>query len=159
MIRFQRREVAGLWIDPVCYEPSCIQAGCEEEVSCGVDVEGAGLLFGGLMSRGRQLSCRAIDRETGDAVVAPVRNVEESARGRDVDLCTIVFTLVTFGKRGQRLKGLQGSRCGVEAVGCDARAVFVRGVADLFFGVEEDVPGSRGYLRSDDRNLTGRERT
>src|SRR4030095_4434455 len=74
-----------------------------------------------------------------DAVVATVRCVQESPRGRDLNLGTGVPFRVTCWQGGDRLQSRQRSRSSVEAIAGDTAALLVGKVEDVLGGMKAKV--------------------
>ena len=95
------------------------------------------------MSDGCQPAAGPVDRETRDAIVAPIRGVKEPPGRRDLDLSTGTAATEVVGQSGYRLERRQGPRRAVEVVRRYAASLFVGEVNNVNARMETEVPRSR----------------
>src|SRR5262249_31558806 len=83
-----------------------------------------------------------ICREDGDAVVAAVGTVDETAIRGDRDLCHCAVIGEVARQRRHDLERLKSAAFGVEAVGRDRAVEFIKYPHDRKFWMEREVAGS-----------------
>ena len=90
-IRLQGSESTGIAVDPVRCQSVRLRTGGEKEMALRVQAEGAGHRLGCDPANGRQPPLSA-HRKAGDAVVPPIRHVEQMPRGGELNL-RVVFQM------------------------------------------------------------------
>src|SRR5207244_1084769 len=101
-----------------------------QEAAVRVEVEGARRRLRRGVPAGGETAVRRADTETGDAVVAPVGDVQGAAAGVQADLRTGVVPPEVRRQGRDRLERLQCARLGVPLVGRDAAALLVDDIGD-----------------------------
>ena len=110
-------------VDAVGSELAGGGTGGEDELTGGVQAESAGDGLGGGVAH-RSQAALGIDGETGDAVVAPVGDVEKISGRGELDLGTGIAEVYAFGQGGDGLHCGEGSGVG-DLVGGYAGALLV----------------------------------
>src|SRR5216684_5736372 len=98
-------------------------------------------------------------RQSGDTVVASVRDVQESPRRCEVNLGAGVTFGVPRGQRRDRLYSGEGARCSVQAIARNTAALLVRKVDEILSGMKTKVARTNGFRRLDPEGRIGGQMT
>ena len=151
---FDLGEDAGVGVDGVDAEAGIALAGDVEVFPGGMDGEGAGDAFAGVVADEGEVTGIGVDFEADDGVFAgggvaigavAVGDVEEAGVGGEVEVGGGDGAVEVFGEGDDVLDGFESALIGVPAPDADAgEFAFVGGIDDGFGGVEDEVPGLAG---------------